>query len=202
VAYSDFTFDNIEERLGLTLIEVAHTFEAIAPVAPSDVLVQVLERGMPLVLGAGKEKTRSEALVFPVLLEVRELRQRHISVFSGQDFPVDRKRGLSGFCDYLLSLSPLQSAVHTPVAQIVEAKHEDLTSGVPQCLAAMYGAWLYNARKEHPLPIIYGATTSGTAWRFLRLTDGGRAEIDLTEYHIREVEKILGILLHMVTQQR
>ena len=197
MAYSDFTFDTIEDKLGLRLAEVTGTFETVPSVEPSELLRQVLDRGMPLVLGAGKEKTRSEALVFPILLEVRERLHRQISVFSGQEFTVDRKLGLSGFCDYLLSRSPLQSAVHAPVAQIVEAKHEDLNSGIPQCLAAMHAARLFNERKGHPQETLYGVTTSGTAWRFLRLR-GSLAEIDLTEYHVSEVEKILGILISMV----
>ena len=119
-------------------------------------------------------------------------------VVRGADFKVEPKQGLSGFCDFLISQSPLQMAVESPVVAIVEAKHEDLNAGIPQCLAAMYAARLFNEKRGKSLATVYGATTSGTVWRFLRLT-GMQAESDLTEYHIHDVDKILGILVHMVS---
>jgi hypothetical protein len=39
--------------------------------------------------------------------------------------------------------------------------------------------------------------TIGTLWRFLRLTDQ-TIELDLTEYFIKDISKILGILLHTI----
>ena len=198
MAYSDFTVETLQTKLGISLREVSDSFESIAAISPSQPLITMLERGMPVVLGANKEKARSEWLIAPLLLEVREVRLRQISVFSGSDFKVDPKQGLSGFCDFLISRSPLQMAVESPVVAIVEAKHEDLNAGIPQCLAAMYAARLFNEKRGKALETVYGATTSGTVWRFLRLT-GMQAESDLTEYHIHEVEKILGILVHMVS---
>ncbi|WP_309697677.1 hypothetical protein [Armatimonas sp.] len=196
MAYSDFTVETLQTKLGISLREVSNSFESVTAISPSQPLVAMLERGMPVVLGANKEKARSEWLIAPLLLEVREVRLRQISVFSGSDFKVDPKQGLSGFCDFLISRSPLQMAVESPVVAIVEAKHEDLNAGIPQCLAAMYAARLFNEKRGKSLETVYGATTSGTVWRFLRLT-GMQAESDLTEYHIHEVGKILGILVHM-----
>jgi hypothetical protein len=65
-----------------------------------------LERGLPIALGKGREKARSEALVLPILLEVRDILLRQISVFSGPEFNVDRKLGLAGYCDFLMGRSP------------------------------------------------------------------------------------------------
>src|SRR5919202_134933 len=50
---------------------------------------------------------------------------------------------------------------------------------------------------EIDIPIIYGAVTSGTAWRFLTLS-GNRLCIDLVEYYINQVEIILAILLNPI----
>jgi hypothetical protein len=172
-------------------------FDTMPPVVPSAALTEMLERGLPVVLGANKEKGCSEWLIAPLLVEVREHLHRQISVFSGPEFNVDRKMGLAGFCDFLLSRSPLQMAVESPVIAIVEAKHEDLNAGIPQCLAAMHAAHLFNEKRGKPVETVYGAATSGTAWRFLRLT-GMKAEADLTEYHVSNVGKILGILVEMV----
>ena len=197
MAYSDFTLTQIRERFGIQVASVTGTFETIPPIAPSDFLNTAIERGMPVALGRGREKARSEALVLPVLLEVRALCHQQVSVFSGIEFNVDRKQGLSGFCDFLLAHSALQIEVESPVISIVEAKHEDLTQGIAQCLAEMHAAQIFNEKRHKPIETVYGVITSGTAWRFLRLT-GKTAEVDMTEYHIREVDKILGILISML----
>ena len=60
----------------------------------------------------------------------------------------------------------------------------------------MYAAALLNARDGEPRIVIYGAVTSGTTWRFLRLR-GLHAEVDSQEYFIEDVDKILGILRYM-----
>ena len=45
--------------------------------------------------------------------------------------------------------------------------------------------------------MIYGVVTIGTLWRFLRLTDQ-TIELDLTEYFIKDIDQILGILVHTI----
>ena len=74
---------------------------------------------------------------------------------------------------------------------------EDLTQGIAQCLAEMHAAQLFNQKKQNEIEVVFGVITSGTAWRFLRLT-GKIAEVDMTEYHIREIDKILGIIVSML----
>jgi hypothetical protein len=198
MAYSDFTFELLRERFQIEYREVMGLFEPLPAVAPSAFLTMAIERGLPIALGRGREKARSEMLVAPILMEIREHLNRQISVFSGPEFNVDRKLGLAGFCDFLLARSPVQANIEAPVITIVEAKHENLTEGMPQCLAEMHAAFLFNQKRGNSIETIYGATTSGTAWRFLKLT-GKNAEADLTEYHIREVDKILGILVSMIS---
>jgi hypothetical protein len=197
MAYSDFTLSQIRERFAIHLTSAAGIFEGAKPIEPSIFLTTAIERGMPVALGRGREKARSEALVLPVLLEVRAIREQTISVFSGIEFNVDRKQGLAGFCDFLVARSALQIELEAPVVSIVEAKHEDLTQGIPQCVAEMHAAQVFNEKQKVAIDTVYGVITSGTAWRFLRLT-GTSAEIDLTEYYISDVDKILGILNTMV----
>lgn len=68
-------------------------------------------------------------------------------------------------------------SVTAPVLAVVEAKREDLTAGVAQCIAEMYAAALFNARDGEPRETLYGTVTSGTNWRFLRLR-GLLAEVE------------------------
>jgi hypothetical protein len=83
--------------------------------------------------------------------------------------------------------------VVAPVIIIVEAKPENLNSELGQCVAEMWAASLFNEREGNDIPAIYGAVTSGNTWRFMKLKEQV-IEIDLTEYYLSEVNKILGIL--------
>jgi hypothetical protein len=76
----------------------------------------------------------------------------------------------------------------------VEAKNESVIGGLGQCIASMVGAQIFNRRSGIVREAIYGAVTSGTNWRFLKLV-GNRAWVDDREYFINEVDQILGILL-------
>jgi hypothetical protein len=58
----------------------------------------------------------------------------------------------------------------------------------------MVAAQLFNESKGQPVPILYGAVTSGTNWRFLTL-EGRSVAIDSTEYYVSQIGQIIGILL-------
>lgn len=196
MSYETFTLTQLRDRFGITIAQSEDLFGAIAPCAPSALLTALLRRHLPLVVGKSSEKARSEFLVAPILAEVRELRNHQIAVFSGIRFDVDRKSGLQGFCDFLISRDPLLVEVEAPVIAVAEAKKEDLNAGIAQCIAETIAAQRFNEGRGHPLPRLYGAVTSGTDWRFLQL-DGTAVTLDLREYPITELDRILGILVHM-----
>ena len=64
----------------------------------------------------------------------------------------------------------------------------------------MVAAQRFNAEAENNIPCIYGATTSGTEWRFLKL-DGQKLHIDMSVYQIEGCDRVLGILASMVAQK-
>lgn len=80
---------------------------------------------------------------------------------------------------------------------IVEAKNENIIRGLGQCVAEMYAAKLFNERGENGVSTIYGAVTTGAHWKFLKLEDQ-TVYVDLKEYYLVNVGKILGILLSMI----
>lgn len=80
---------------------------------------------------------------------------------------------------------------------MVEAKREDLVGGLGQCAASMVALREFNEKDGTPVETIYGAVTSGTLWRFLRL-NGATLSIDRSEYHFRDTGRIVGILTHIV----
>jgi hypothetical protein len=155
---------------------------------------------LPLAQQARSEKAKSELLISPVLLGVRKLVNNSIELFSGEEFSVDRDRGLTGFCDFLLSRSTTPYSIQAPVVMLVEAKRGELDLGLSQCIAEMLAAQLFNARKGRPIPVIYGSVTSGRLWQFLKL-EGKNVTIDANEYQIMPVDRILGILKWMVESQ-
>ena len=112
---------------------------------------------------------------------------------------MDPEVSLGGVCDFLFSLSPLQLIVQAPVVAVVEAKNDNLKSGLGQCIAEMLAAQRFNDRRGLSLPLIYGAVTSGIAWRFISL-QGTTATVDEAEYHIEQLDAILGILVFMVRE--
>ncbi|MEL6555640.1 MAG: hypothetical protein AAFQ63_19590 [Cyanobacteria bacterium J06621_11] len=193
MAYSDFSLAKVRDDFGLILEEGKELFPKIEPVQPSSALKLILADYIPLATAISTEKARAEFLIAPLLAEVRRQCDNQISLFSGNEFPVDQKRGLYGFCDYIVSASPEQFLISAPVLTIVEAKKENIVGGLGQCIAAMVAAQIFNQKENRGVSTIYGAVTTGTNWKFITLTEK-TASIDKTEYFINQLDKILGIL--------
>lgn len=197
MAYSNFTLAKVKEDFGLTVDETQNLFNDIPAVQPSEILSVILQDYIPLATAIGTEKARSEFLIAPILSEVRRQLNYQISLFSGTDFNVDVEKGLLGYCDFLISASKEQFFISAPVITIVEAKNENIISGLGQCIAEMIASQIFNQRQGIEIPVIYGVVTTGTAWRFLTLTEN-KVCIDKVEYYINQVDKILGIILNSI----
>ena len=200
MADSTFTLQTVLQEFQLEKINAAGLFADIEPVAPSEHLTTVLAQKVPLAVAIGTEKAKSELIVSEVLFELREHFQRRISLFSGVDFSVDDESGLVGVCDFLISLSPWQEFVEAPVIVLVEAKNDNPRDGAGQCVAEMLAAQRFNAEKRNEIPRVYGATTTGVMWRFMKL-EGQRLSIDMAVYQLVQCEQIFGILASMVEQK-
>ncbi len=198
MSYSQFTtITKVKEAFNLTTIEGIRFLPEIAPIQPSNTLAATLEETLPLAVATGSEKARSELIISPVIVEVRRILNRQISLFSGEDFNVDESLGLNGRCDFLISRSTEQLAIEAPVIVIVEAKQTDLKTGIGQCVAEMVAVQKFNEAKQKPLPDLYGSVSNGLQWQFLKLS-GTKVTIDLNIYPLPPVEQILGFLVWMV----
>jgi hypothetical protein len=198
--YSDFkTVGSVKVAFGLTTIEDVQFLPNADPVAPSEILAAILKENLPLATASGSEKARSELIISPVLVEVRRQLDRKIGLFSGEDFTVDVEAKLTGPCDFLISRSPEQLEIEAPVIVLIEAKQADLKLGLGQCMAEMVAAQRFNQWREEPLPVIYGCVSSGILWRFLKL-EGTVVTIDLTDYAITPIDRILGYLVWMAAK--
>ncbi len=197
MAYSNFTLAKVKADFGLTVDETQNLFNNIPAVEPSEILTMILQDYIPLATAIGTEKARSEFLIAPILSEVRRQLNNQVSLFSGTDFNVDIEKGLLGYCDFLISASSEQFFISAPVINIVEAKNENIISGLGQCIAEMVASQIFNQRQGIDIPVIYGAVTSGTNWRFLMLNET-LVCIDMVEYYINQVDKILGIIINPI----
>lgn len=196
--YSDFTLRRIKQDFNLTIVEQATFLPPIQPQPPSAFLSTFLDKHLPLALALNTEKARSEMLICPILLEIKDIFQEQISLFSGNDFTVDPSVGLSGLCDFLISRSSEQLFIEAPAVVVVEAKREDLNAGLGECVAEMIAAQRFNEKNNSSVPIIYGTVTTGDRWKFLKLK-GQTVTIGLLEYTVPPVEQILGILVSLVS---
>jgi hypothetical protein len=201
MAYSDFKLSEIIDTFGLIIHESSGMFANIEQQECSDLLSTILSENVDLAVAISSEKARSEMIISPILLEIRRKFNYEISLFSGVDFTVDSQRGLNGFCDFILSLSSEQLLVRSPVVVLVESKNENLRSGLAQCIAEMIAAQIFNEKRDNQIQAIYGAVTIGTIWQFLKL-EGNIVSIDLSEYYIKDIKKILGILYSAIAQSK
>ena len=197
--YSSFTLSKASRTFHLETVWQPALFADIEPLVPSSHLTVTLERQLPFALTMGTEKAKSELIIAPVLVEFYLHFESRVSLFSGIDFNVDANEGLTGVCDFLVSLSPQRFDLEAPVIALVEAKNADVKLGVGQCVAEMVAAQRFNADAGNDIRCVYGAATSGMDWLFLKL-EGQTLSIDLTVYPIAQCDKILGILASMVSQ--
>ncbi|MDJ0554421.1 MAG: hypothetical protein QNJ68_08290 [Microcoleaceae cyanobacterium MO_207.B10] len=62
----------------------------------------------------------------------------------------------------------------------------------------MVAAQIFNQRQSNNISKIYGTITTGTVWQFLEL-EGETVVLDLQEYSVENLPKILGILISFVS---
>ncbi|MBY0513018.1 MAG: hypothetical protein K2P78_03795 [Gemmataceae bacterium] len=198
MAYSDFDLKRALTDFALTNEEGIDLFPAVAQLEPSETLRAWLAEFVPVGLGLGSERGRGETIIFPILAEAKRRSPQPVTIAPGVTFEVDRARGLTGVCDYLLTRSREVRFVRGPVLAVVEAKRDDITGGLGQCVAEMVAVRLFNETEGTPRPVVYGCVTTGNIWQFVKL-EGPSLFIDRSEYYIHDLPKVLGILVQIVS---
>ncbi len=198
MAYSDFTAKDLTKQFGIKF-RAENLFPALRPLPPSAWLLEALEKGQEL--GYASEKSRSERLVTPVLLELSALNHHAFSIYSGVNLDVDEAAGLKGECDFIFSFSRIQDFVTAPIFCITEAKKQDLEQGTIQCSAQLIGARKLNEAEGTNVETLYGCSTTGIEWRFLKL-EKNEIVMDDNRYLITELPELLGLLQTIVELTR
>jgi hypothetical protein len=197
MAYGDFQYPTVLTDFGLTEASARNLFGDVPAVPMDPAFRSTLERTNQLGTVNRSEKAKSEWMVAPLLADLWVRYDAGIGLYSGMDFPADPDAGLNGPIDFLLTSGPHLRTITAPVAVIVEAKRGELELGFGQCIAGMVGAQRFNRRAGSSERPVFGASTIGSLWQFLRL-DGATVTIDQTEYPLVQADKILGILTSFV----
>ncbi|MGL6344001.1 MAG: hypothetical protein ACRC80_33255 [Waterburya sp.] len=193
MSYKNFSFAKAKQMFQLKTVEDQNFIPANVPeVNISRILEITLNENIPLAIAIGTEKARSELIIAPILVQVRKIFTRQISLFSGTEFNIDSELGLAGVCDFILSKSNEQLSIEAPVVIVVEAKKADLNSGMGQVTTQMVAAQMFNREQDLAIPGIYGCITNGTQWRFLYLEDQ-ILTIELRDIDIQPYERIVSI---------
>ncbi len=165
-------------------------FNNIKSIEPSEWLRTTLSYSS--LMRSKNEKTKSESIVQPILIELINLNNSFITVFSGSNLDVDKEKELNGECDFIISKDKKLYDLDNPILHIVEAKEHDIKLGIPQCAAQMYAAQLFNEKNNAGIDCIYGCVTTGDDWLFMKLCEK-ELFIDEKKYYICEPDKILGV---------
>lgn len=198
MAYRDFTIERLSTDFGVNF-QGANLFAQVLPLEPSTWLTTTIDIARQV--GFGSEKSRSERLVSPVLLELAHRNAHQFAIVSGGNLDVDPARGLNGECDFVLSFTRLQDFIKAPVFCVTEAKKQDMEWGVVQCAAQLIGAAQLNEREKKAIPTLYGCSTTGIEWQFLKF-ENQVFTLDEDRYLITEIAKLLGVLQQIVDQTK
>lgn len=195
MAYSKFTVISVKKQFGLTDRSV-ELFKNIVLIEPSSWLKQTLENTKDVAYFS--EKSRSEAIIMPILIELRNNNKEHsFAIYSGAVFDVDKKQGLNGEVDFILGYSTQNYEVEAPIFCMVEAKDNDIEVGLGQCIAQMIAARMLNEKEGYPTEKIYGCVTTGEDWQILKL-EKNVVLFDNQRYYLKNISEILGVLQRIV----
>jgi hypothetical protein len=158
---------SVKDKFGCRFVsENIFSTHNIQPIPVSEWLRISLERAYNT--PPTNEKSKSERLVSPILLEVLDSYKNVISFFSGEEININANDNLAGPCDFFYTLTPPSLVLELPIISVAEAKNEDLEWGLAQCAAQVYAAHLLNLQDGRNIPILYGCSTTGSEWQFFR----------------------------------
>ena len=138
MAYVDFDLKNVVKAFGLAEDDEDRiSFRTSNRSNRVNSSQDLLNEFAPVALGINTEQARREYIISPILIEAKRRSRVEINVFPGAMLKVDEPRGLTGYCDYLIARSSKIYYLESPIAAVVEAKREDLITGLGQCAAEM-----------------------------------------------------------------
>ena len=194
MAYKNFTLSELKHTFHIKE-QTECLFHHITPLEETSWLKETLKRTALIPLKS--EKSRSELVVMPILLELKARNNDFFMIYSGDTLIADKPKGLIGECDFILTKNVNSYSISTPIISIVEAKKNDIEHGIDQCAAQMIGAKMVNEKEHNAIDIIYGCVTTADDWQFLKL-EKDVLFIDNKKYYFENLTLILGIFQNII----
>ena len=166
MGYSNYKkIKTVIKKFGLDA-RFTNIFPEIEPQPIGSWLAESLEiaKLMPLT----NEKTKSERLVSPILLDIVSHFQTQITLFSGEDLDTETDNIIEKNTDFLFALHAPKNYIDAPIISLIKLKNENFG----ECAAQVYGAYLYNKAEGKEIPVLYGCATTGRDWQFFKLENG------------------------------
>lgn len=164
MAYRNFSLDDLQQKFGIKN-QIKSLFAPMPPINLSEWLKITFENAADL--PTRTEKAKSESIIFPLLMELRNNNDKFFTIYSGDNLNANEKEGLNGECGFILAKDMHTFNINYPILALVEAKNSDIAAGVPQCAAQMLGAKLFNEQKNTPVSVIYGCVTTRNFYNLL-----------------------------------
>jgi hypothetical protein len=199
MAYRDFKFSDLQDKLGIRQSRKQLFPNLNRFVEPSSWLVGTLAFYQENAV-LSSEKAVSEALIFPILQEIKSRNKKKLQLFSGEILEADKQKGLNGECDFIFVRDAQTVYLKEPIIQVTEAKKNDMNDprSLAQTAAQMVGARIFNEKtSEKPFRTIYGACTNGYEWIFLKLEEEF-VYVDTDRYNLSNLPQLLGVLQTVV----
>lgn len=167
MGYSNFNqIKSVAKKFKLD-VRISSLFPKIDLVQPSACLVETVRRSTVMVMT--NEKTKTERLISPILIEIAQAYTDQFSFFSGEALDVNADDDLEDDCDFFFTGQPPKPYIDAPIVALIKSRDQDTEWSVAQCAAQMQGAKLYNETEGKAIPVIYGCVTDGTEWLFMKL---------------------------------
>jgi predicted type IV restriction endonuclease len=182
--FSQISSADLEQSFGINIIQ-RKFISTINSIQVPFWLEHIIENQKGNLAMLRNEKAISEVIIAPVLMAVQQLFADKITVFSGEPMVTEE---LSGICDFLITKDPQAYEPKGGYFILVEAKKNDLLSGISQCVAEMYAAQILNKTTD----TVYGCVSTGFEWLFIKL-ENRTATMHPDIFTITEIHRILGV---------
>lgn len=196
MSYKKFTLAKLKSQFNIQVQKQSLFSDIeIEKITPSAWLEETLN--LAKIIAVSSEKAKSELIIMPILAEITKQNSDKVSLYSGVMLNADAKQGLNGECDFVFSNKAHSYFLESPIFALVEAKNDNVDYGLPQCIAQMLGAAVFNQAQALNIPTIYGCVTTGNDWLFLK-QQGQDIFIDDQRYYLDNLSGLLGIFQHIV----
>ncbi len=182
------------DRVGF---RVENLFPKLKPVEPSDWVRQSIRVGLGV--GVSNERARAERLVTPVLLELCERNNRSFSVYSDAESASSQEpRSKHSFT---CSFGRVPDFITAPVFLVVDTCYRETDEELTLLLQQLIAARHLNEQEKKTIRTIYGCSTTGIEWRFLKY-EGNEFILDQQRFFLSELPALLGALQAVVDAAR